>query len=153
MIPRRTVFGLALVCTSALAHDDHYAVDVGPLRAVASVYTTAPGADTAIAYLTVKNSGATTDRLVRASTPLAERVELQSADTAGGPVHAVVDIGIPAGRTLAMRPGRGPCLMLIGLKAPLQAKTRNVLDLEFERAGKARVALLVKAPGTGEMQH
>ena len=150
---RMAALGLALACTSAAAHDDHYAVDIGALRAVASVYTPAPESDTAMVYLTVKNSGKTADRLVSASTPLAQRVELHSADASGDRTHAVANIDIPAGRTIVMHPGHGYCLMLVGLAAPLKARTRQVLDLEFEHAGKARVTLLVKAPGTGEVQH
>ena len=106
----------------------------------ATVGTSRPGG----AYLTVINKGKAADRLLRAESAIAARVELHRSVMEGGmmrmlPVEAIV---VPAGGEIELAPG-GYHLMLMGLKAPLSAGARVPLTLVFEKAGRIDVKITV----------
>jgi len=48
-----------------------------------------------------------------------------------------------------MRPGSGMHLMLIGLKEPLKDGARFPMTLDFERAGKVEVTVIVEGDSSG----
>jgi copper(I)-binding protein len=92
------------------------------------------------AYMTITNGGSQADRLVRASSPLAGKVEIHETTTEGGmtgmqPVEA---IEIPAGGTVRLEPG-GFHLMIMELSQPLAVGDTLELELVFERAGPITV--------------
>ncbi len=135
------------VCSLAGAHDDHHAIDVQHLRVVAVTTVGAPDATTAEVYLSVTNRSQTTERILSANTPLAERVVLRRTEpSAAAKPQEVATIEIAPGATLTMHTGDGPHLQLVGLKAPLKARSKQMLTLQFERAGKVDVPWLIKAP-------
>lgn len=148
---RRTAFLLllaGLLAAPALAHDyrlGSLTIDHPWARA------TAASARTGAVYLTVVNHGQAPDRLVGVETPAAERAELHSHQMDGGvmrmrPVQAIeVSPGDPA----VLQPG-GNHVMLVGLKAPLNAGTRFPLRLSFERAGNVEVEVQVESARTRE---
>lgn len=120
---------------------------------------TQPGQQNGAVYLkSVSNRGKEADRLVRASTALAERVELHTMSMEGNVMRMreVADIPLPAGQTVKLEPG-GLHLMLMGLKQPLKLGDTFALTLEFERGGRTEVKVWVQqpkdAPAAGHGQH
>ena len=106
--------------------------------------TTPPGATTGAGYLTIVNESAA-DRLVSASSPAADKVELHES-AMDGMVMTMRPLGsveIKAGETLALAPG-GKHLMFTGLKAPFVAGEKVPLTLTFEIAGVKTVELEVR---------
>jgi copper(I)-binding protein len=115
---------------------------------------TPPGATIAAGYLEIRNSGKELDRLVGASTPYAERVELHVMVREGDvmKMREVQNFEIPAGQRLTLRPG-AQHLMIIGLKKPLALDERIPLTLRFERAGEIRVELRVQSADSKKPHH
>ena len=148
-MPKRLMASLAALAvagmaTLALAHEYKVAeieIDHPWAR------PTAPTATVGAAYLSLKNDGKTDDRLVAASSPAAEKVELHSMTMMSGvmTMRQVPAIEVQAGRTVTLEPG-GLHLMLIGLKEPLKEGARVPATLSFERAGSVSVELIVQTP-------
>ncbi len=111
---------------------------------------TPPGATSGAAYfVTLENTGKVADRLLRASTPAAQRTEFHTMTVDAGGVmrmRELPDIGLTPGQPLKMRPGGGVHLMLIGLKQPLVAGDTFPLTLTFERGGRTEVSVVVQVP-------
>jgi copper(I)-binding protein len=114
---------------------------------------TPAGANVAAGYLEIRNSGREPDRVVGASTPVAERVEFHVQVLEGDvlKMREVKDFGVPARQRLTLRPG-GSHLMFIGLKQPLVKGGRVPLTLRFERAGALQIELEVQ-PGDSRKPH
>ncbi len=133
-------------CAPALAHETR-AGDIAIVDAFAT--PTLAGTTTGAAYFTtLENKGSAADKLVRASTPAASRVEIH---TMGVDAQGVMRMREIDGITLApkaavqMRPGMATHLMLVGLKEPLKAGTSFPMTLQFERAGTVEVKVIVQA--------
>lgn len=110
---------------------------------------TAPQAVSGGVFLTIRNTGATDDRLVTAASPAAARAELHTHVMDNGimrmrPVEG--GIPVPAGQTVELKPG-GLHVMLIGLTGPLVEGARVPLTLGFEQAGAVPVEAEVLAAG------
>lgn len=139
------VLAAALIGGPAAARD----YTVGTLTVAQPWTRVTPGATrTGSAYLTVINRGQAADRLIGASTPIAERAELHTHQMDGAvmrmrPVDA---IELRAGETAELKPG-GLHVMLIGLKEPIRAGKPVPLTLRFEKAGAVDVELRVEAAG------
>ncbi len=121
-------------------------IRIGHPYAVPSV----PGSTTGAAYFAdLENSGKAADTLLRISTPMAGRVELHtmSVDAQGVMRMREIDgIALAPGAAVKMRPGMGTHLMLIGLKQPLKEGTAFPMTLEFAKAGKIEVKVIVQVP-------
>jgi len=108
------------------------------------------GTTTGAAYfVALENTGAQPDKLVRASTPVAASVEMHtmSVDAQGVMRMREVDgIALAPKQSVRMRPGMGGHLMLIGLKRPLKEGETFAMTLQFERAGKVEVKVVVQTP-------
>jgi copper(I)-binding protein len=115
---------------------------------------TPPGAATAAGYLEIRNSGREPDRLLGASTPAAERVELHVTVREGDVVRMreIAHLEVPARQRVTLRPG-GPHLMIIGLKKPFARGERVPVNLRFERAGELQVMIEVQAGDTKKPHH
>lgn len=136
----RAIVLLALLLAAAAHAHDYRAGDVRIDHPYA--LPAAAGAAEGQAFIaTLDNRGAQPDRLVRAATPLAQRVELRSVD--GAPLAA---IELPPRAPLKMRPGRGPVLVLVGPTQPLKVGATFPLTLHFERGGTAEVRVEVQQP-------
>jgi periplasmic copper chaperone A len=111
---------------------------------------TPPGATTGAAYiLTLENTGKEPDRLLRVSTPAAQRSELHTMTVDTGNVmrmREVADIQLAPGIPVKMRPGAGLHIMLVGLKQALVEGNSFPMTLEFERGGKTEVKVVVQVP-------
>jgi copper(I)-binding protein len=152
IVSRRLAFaalaaGLALCACNAPTTSGSLRVEQAWAR------TTPPGATTGAGYLTIVNETAA-DRLVSASSPAADKVELHESAMEGmvmtmrplGPVE------IKAGETLTLAPG-GKHLMFTGLKAPFVAGEKVPLTLTFEIAGVKTVELEVRNAAPEGHQH
>jgi hypothetical protein len=146
----------------SLAHD----FKAGALR-IDHPYATPsrPGMTTGSVYFRgIRNTGATADRLLSVTTPVAGRVEIHRMRLLPGvqgevmQMRAVPSLDIPAGATVVMKHGSpdGHHLMLLDLKSPLQDGDRLALTLNFEKAGSHVVKVWVLTPrttGAGHSRH
>lgn len=100
---------------------------------------------TGVGFLDIRNIGGDDDRLLSASSPVAKSVEIHEMSMDGGVMRmrALKELVIPAGKTVSLAAG-GTHLMLIGTQAPLKAGDSIRVDLQFEKAGRATVALQVE---------
>ncbi len=123
---------------------------------------TRPGLSTGAVYFRgIRNTGAVTDRLLSASTPVAGRVEIHRMQMVQGPqgdvmqMRAVPALDLPASATVAMKHGTpdGHHLMLQNLKAPLKDGDRFPVTLTFEKAGVHEVKVWVQTPRAGTVGH
>jgi copper(I)-binding protein len=133
---------------AALAHDYSAGdISIGHPFATPSLQ----GARTGAAYLAdLENTGTQRDRLLRASTPVAQRVELHQMDVDANGVMRMRELDAiavePKAPAIKMRPGMGTHLMLIDLKQPLKGGDTFPMTLEFERGGKVEVKVVVQVP-------
>lgn len=108
------------------------------------------GAKASAGWVDADNKGDAPDRLLRASTAAAGRVELHDMAMDGQGVMRMREVEggivVPAGGALRMKPGMGHHLMLMELKRPLKEGDVVPFVLEFERAGKIAVNGIVEAP-------
>ena len=107
------------------------------------------------AYFTIVNGGTAADKLVSASSPIADKVELHRTANENGVMKMlpVDSVPVKAGGKAVFKPG-GYHVMLLGLKAPLAEGQAFPLTLTFEHAGKidVTVKVLKSAPaGTPSM--
>jgi len=122
---------------------------------------TPKGAETAAAYLAVKNNGTTSDRLVSVTLSDAATAQIHEMSMDNGVMKMREISGgleIKPGDTVTLQPG-GFHVMLMGLKAPLKKGQTVSGTLTFEKAGTINVEFEV-APigssgpqGAGQTQH
>ena len=106
-----------------------------------------------VAYLSITNHGVTADRLLAVESSLARKTELHTMDVTNGvmKMRQIDDgIAIPSGKTIQLAPG-GFHVMLIGLKAPLNAGENYQVTLTFEKAGKVNLSGPAKRPADLKM--
>ena len=147
-LARALVAGLLACAACAVAAHGATVGDIaiGHPYATPSIAGTSNGA----AYLaSIENKGAAADRLVRASTPMASRVEIHTMNLDAQGVMRMREIdgvALAPKAKVQMKPGGGLHLMLIGLKEPLKEDATFPMTLEFERAGKVEVKVIVGQP-------
>jgi len=153
---RRSPLALAFVTAAVFAHGSTAGdIEIGHPYATPSL----PGTSNGAAYFAMlENTGNAADRLLRATTPVAARVELHSmaVDAQGVMRMREIDgIALAPHAKVRMRPGMGMHLMLVGLKEPLKDGARFPMTLEFERAGKVEVEVVVqsKTPADSAASH
>lgn len=119
-----------------------------------SAGATPPGASVGGGYMLIRNTGSAPDKLVGASSPMSERVEMHVSSSEGGVVRMrqQENLTVPAKGRLELKPGGGH-LMLVGLKQPLKPGDTVVLTLRFERAGDVRTELHVEKLGARRHAH
>jgi copper(I)-binding protein len=125
---------------------------VGDIRIIEPwARATAGAAMAGAAYMTLNNTGATADRLIEASSPMAARTEMHTHIIEGDimRMRAVESVDLPPGETVEFQPG-GLHVMLIGLKAALQEGESFPLTLNFAEAGATTVEVKVLQPGAVE---
>jgi copper(I)-binding protein len=115
---------------------------------------TAPGAKVAAGYMEIRNSGSQPDRLVSASTPIAQRVEMHISQQQGEvmKMRQVQAFEIPARERYELRPS-GPHLMLVDIARPLKKGERFPVKLRFEKAGEIEVQFEVQDLGSRHPHH
>ena len=115
---------------------------------------TAPGAKVAVGYMEIRNNGTQPDRLVAASTELAQRVEMHVTQRDGDVMRMRQEkaFEIPARERFTLAPV-GPHLMLVDIVRPLKKGERIPVTLRFERAGELRIELEVQELGSHHGRH
>jgi copper(I)-binding protein len=141
-------FTLALLLSGAAAGALAHEYQAGSLK-IAHPWSriTVPGQQAGGAFFSVQNTGAA-DRLLGASSPAAERVELHTMAMDANNVmkmREVPAVDLPAGANVDLQPSGAFHLMLMGLKAPLKLGDKVPLTLRFEKAGEVKVDLKVEA--------
>jgi len=159
------VLGIFAVCIGQTAQAEDFSV--GSLKISAPWARATPnGATVGGGYMTITNTGTTSDRLVGGSSDLSARFEIHTMGMDNGvmkmrPVASGVEI--KPGQTVQFNPG-GYHLMFVGLKKPFEQGQQVPAFLQFENAGKVAVKFTVESigahseshsamPGGGQMQH
>ena len=137
----------SVLSTASLHADDVKAGDL----VITQVWSRATpgGAKIAGGYLTIENKGAAPDRLISGSGDFAGKVEIhEMAMNNGVMTMRSLDKGLPIepGKTVKLAPG-GYHLMLMDLKSPLKQGDKVPVTLEFEKAGKVKLAFDVQGVG------
>lgn len=117
---------------------------------------TAPGQPAGAVYLSMENRGAAADSLIAASSPAAKAVEIHTMSMQGNVMRMRQVPGIPLApaQKIAMTPGHGYHIMLIGLTQPLKLGDRFPLTLSFEQSGALEVSVQVVDTGAiGKAAH
>jgi len=145
--PRRLLL-VAAACTAAVVHAHDYKLGALTVEHPTARFTVA-GQKAGGGFLSIDNRGAA-DRLVGASAPVSERVELHTMRMDGDVMRMrrVDAIDVPANGRLDMGPG-GNHLMFMGLKAPLKVGDSFPMKLRFQKAGEMTVDVQVEAPAPG----
>jgi len=116
---------------------------------------TPPSAPAGGGFLKITNTGSAPDRLISASSPIAELVQVHEMKMDGSVMRMrEVEKGleIPPGGSVTLAPG-GLHLMMMGLKGPLKQGSPVPVTLVFEKAGKIDVELAVEAMGASHASH
>jgi copper(I)-binding protein len=130
-----TALGLAAAGACALAHE--YPTE-GFMLIHPWAEATQPGATEAAVYFRLDDVSRD-DRLLRATTPYAESVEMRAADDG-----AVAALPFGPAPQLEFTPGK-PHMLLRGLKQPLQWGRSYLMTMVFEKAGPVLVMVSVGA--------
>jgi len=110
------------------------------------------GAKTGAAYMTLINKGASADRLVGATTPLAGKVQFhkETEDNGVSHMHEMHGVDLEPGAKIVFKPG-DMHMMIVELKQPLTEGQTFPLTLQFQKAGNVEVTVPIE--GVGAMQH
>ena len=97
-------------------------------------------------YMTITSPNP--DRLVAASTPVANKTDLMTLEGGSSAMEMTYlkAIDIPANKPVSLNPN-GLHVWLAGLKQPLKAGETFPLTLTFEKAGRRQVSVSVTKPG------
>ena len=142
---------LLLAAAAAFAHN-HEKGDI-QVRHPWSRATPA-GAKVAVGYMEIRNHGKQPDRLLSATTPVAQRVEMHITRQEGEvmKMREVKSFEVAARERYELRPG-GSHLMLVDIVRPLKKGERFPMRLVFERAGELQIELEVQEVGARRPHH
>jgi periplasmic copper chaperone A len=118
------------------------------------------GAKTGAAYMTLINNGASADRLLSATTLLADQIQFhkETEDNGVSRMREVRNIELEPGAKIVFKPGEMH-MMLVGLKQPLIEGQALSLTLQFEKADNIVVTMPIEKVGAmhredmGTMMH
>lgn len=104
-----------------------------------------PGQTTGVGFMTIENNG-TADRLISASTPVSERVELHTHTEENGVMRMrrVEGIDLPAGETVELKPGSFHIMIF---NTQMAAGDETTLTLDFETAEDVTLVVPVSQRG------
>lgn len=104
-----------------------------------------PGQTTGVGFMTLENNGVA-DRLLSASTPVSDRVELHTHTEEDGvmKMRRVEGIDLPTGETVALKPG-GLHIMIFNTQMVVGDET--TLTLDFEKADDVTLVVPVLQRG------
>ncbi|MGV6839347.1 MAG: copper chaperone PCu(A)C [Planktomarina sp.] len=131
-----------------MADDSMPAVTSGDLVLTkAFAFATLPNQPVGGGFVTVENTGAVDDVLIKASSPSAGYMEIHMMEVNDGVMvmREMADgLPIPAGETVVMKPG-GYHIMFMDLPGPLVADEMATVTLTFQNAGDVTVTLPIKS--------
>ncbi len=144
----------ALVLVLYLGGETHAQTSAASTIAVEQPWALATpgGAKTGAAYMTLINNGASADRLLSATTPLADKVQFhkETEDNGVSRMREVHSVELEPGAKIIFKPGEMH-MMIVGLKQPLTEGHTFPLTLQFETAGNIEVTVPIEK--VGAMQH
>jgi len=149
--------GITAFAVAGLAHAHSF--NVGDIRVDHPYAMPTPGGikTGAVYFRTVSNKGKRADRLLSATSVVAERIELHRMVTDMGVMRMrqVDHVTIPPGDGPAFRHGQSDAyhLMLINLRSPLKEGERFSVRLKFEIAGEKEVTVWVQNPKGAASEH
>ncbi len=113
---------------------------------------TATGAPVGAGYATIKNNGATADKLLSATADVAGKVEVHEMTMDNGvmKMRPINGLEVPAGKSVELKPG-GYHIMFMQLKRPLAVGETVKGVMTFEKAGAVPVEYKVEAMGAKPM--
>ena len=152
---RILAFAMALACAVPGARAPAHEAKTGAIVVQHPYAPSLPAtAKTGIVYATIVNRGEA-DRIVGASSPAAEKVELHTTlrDGATMRMRAVDAIPVSMGGTLALQPGQRFHLMLVNLAKTLREGETFPMRLEFEKAGRVDLIVQVEKLKSGGNHH
>jgi periplasmic copper chaperone A len=109
------------------------------------------GASTGAVYLTINNKSHDVDRLLGASSDVADKLQIHEMKVVNGNMEmreVTGGLSVPAGGSVVLKPGSYH-VMLLGLKKPLKDGETIPLTLDFEKAGKVSITVPIRAMGAG----
>jgi copper(I)-binding protein len=144
MVTLALVFFLSACGTSAPV-----AAQKGGIEITAPFANAAAAGDNSAAYMSIKNTGAEADTLLKATCDAAMMVQVMETKIEGGVMSMaeVPGIDLPAGGSVELKSGSYH-IMLMNLKQELKEGTSISITLEFAKAGKVTLEVPVKAPGS-----
>lgn len=149
-IMRRILYGaiVAIIVGPASAH----VLDLGDIQINHPWTHASPaGASASPVYMTITTVSDTPDRLLGASSPVADHAEIhnhiQSENTMG--MEVLPSLELAKGKPIEFSP-HGLRMVLIGLRAPLEEYDSFPITLQFERAGPKTIEVTVEEPGAAE---
>ena len=151
MIPGlKTILAVTVCVASTAAIAGEYKANAVEIVAPWS-RATPKGASTAVGYMTIKNDGATSDRLVGGSIAVADSFQLHSMvmDNGVAKMRELKDVEIKPGETVRFTPG-GSHVMFVGLKRALTNGEHVKGTLVFQRAGTVKIEYDVTTMGARE---
>jgi periplasmic copper chaperone A len=115
---------------------------------------TPKGTKMGAAFMTLVNNGASAERLLGATTPLAEHVQFHQETEEKGVsrMRELKAVDIKPGGKIIFKPGEMH-VMIVGLKQPLIEGQTFPLTLQFEKAGIVEVTVPVQKIGATEPGH
>jgi copper(I)-binding protein len=142
-----------LLAAPAPAHEFHKLGDI----VIEQPWSRATPVKVGGAYMTLRNNGAVPDKLVKVTSPIAEKAEIHETKVEGGMamMRPVGAIELKRRSSVQLKPG-GLHVMLMGLQRPLKEGERIKLTLTFERAGTIEIEARVEKAGAmapGDHQH
>ena len=104
-------------------------------------------AATSAVYLTIQNSGSQADRLVSATSQVAQSIEIHQSQVQDNVASMLKldTLALPAQSTIQFQPG-GYHLMLIGVNRALNPGDKISVDLQFEKSAPIQVEVAVRGP-------
>lgn len=141
----RAAFVAAIfVVTPAFAHNG--VVHLGAINiSLPFTRATLPNAPVGGGFLTIENEGPEADRLISATSPAADVVQIHEMKMEGEVMKMrplAEGLELPAGETVVLSPG-GLHLMFMGLKQAFIEGETVPVTLVFEKAGTVEIALPV----------
>jgi copper(I)-binding protein len=109
------------------------------------IRATPAGLPTSAAYLTIANTGKTSDKLLSITCACAASAMVHRSETKNGvsSMGMVGEVDIPAGGKVEFKPD-SLHVMLVGLKGPLKAGGMQEMTLRFQKAGTVKAGFHVR---------
>jgi copper(I)-binding protein len=100
-----------------------------------------------IVFMQIDNQGGGADKLIKASSPQAETIQLKWMSTTGdgSRVLGVAQIDVPAKQITELKPV-SYYLQMVNLKQKFKTGDKLTINLEFEKSGKKTVVAVVDNP-------
>ncbi|MFF3174248.1 copper chaperone PCu(A)C [Streptomyces sp. NPDC057900] len=138
---RRTTLAGVLALSTGLTLAGCSTTGGKPELKVTGAFMPQPVSDMAAAFLVVRNSGGSSDRLTSVTSPLSDDVTIH--ETKNQAMRMVTSFAVPAGGELDLERG-GNHIMFMKLKQQPKQGEKVSVELHFEKADPIKVDLPVK---------